>query len=723
MQHRPTPRLLAILALLAGSGLAACGGGGGGSKSTPPVPTPTPTALPSLSPLCQPLGAQSSGSTYTLTSSPSGLTVQRVDPSVTSTQCVYFTGITQTTDVPQTVPHPWNYVFAPQQASPYVVSVAQQLNGNHTLFYNQAGDSSGSISVNSLQSIRRTASTARSADATQRGIRRFTGAGIVTDQLLVRYSGTAAQSRVRSQQIASSEGVASGAEITTVAGTYERFVHVPAGTDAATFAAKLRAQSGVSDVFPVHKRFALGRAATIANDLHANSVDQWYLYADGFPNAWSYNQGANAKIAVIDTGIDLNNTDLTQNLVYSTGYQTANHTVQDTNGHGTNVAGIAAAIANDTLGFAGGGFNVRLMAYNIFPDATASSDSQTASVADEVSAINDAVTRGADVISLSLGAAQDVGSGNGFDQGESDAIKAAIAAGVTVVAAAGNDADGGESGTPHTVLDYPAAYDGVIAVGASALRDNNSGQFAGSTEYVTSYSQYGPGLGVVAPGGDPGGNDTSPLHWIWNYSTSTANFGSSPGNGDKCKTPSPATSCTAFFAGTSQATPQVSAAAALLISAAGGHGSLSPARIAQLIDDTADNIGDPHQGHGRLNIYKAIAALSSDTGAYSGPSPQKTSPTQTVAFAYSNSGANKPVILDANYPGGVPLDSNGNFRLGDVPASAGTYRVGVWYDANGDGVIDAGDQFGSPATSCNAAQKCTIGTVTLTAVGASFALP
>jgi hypothetical protein len=723
MTHRPIPLLLALVAAAA---LAACGKHHGAAV---PAPSPSPT----LAPGCSALSPQSSSSTYTLQSNPTGLTVQRVDPSVTTTSCVYFTGITQTTDTPQPAPHPWNYVFAPQQASPYVVSIAQELNGNHTLFYNQAGDSTGTILISSLQSVRRTTSGATSgAGVTQRGIRRFSGPGVATGQVLVRFRGAPAEMRARASQIAEGEGVNGGAEITTARGSYERFISVPAGTDATAFAAKLRAQNDVADVFPVHVRVPLARPNLAVSDPHANNVDQWYLFADGFPHAWSYANGANAKLAVIDTGTDLNNTDLTANYIGGrtffhngascTGAQVTNATPQDTNGHGTNVSGIAAAATNNATGFAGGGFNVKLLVYDIFQDATAASDNQTACVSDEVQAIQAAVAAGADVISLSLGAAQN-NTNNGFDQGEHDAVEAAIAAGVTVVAAAGNDADGGESGVAHTVLDYPAAYDNVLAVGASALNDNNSGNFAGAGEFVAPYSQYGPGLGVVAPGGSPASNDASPLHWIWNYSTSTAAFGTGPGNGDKCRTPSPPTSCTAFFAGTSQATPQVAAAAALLISAAGGHGSLSPARVAQLIEDTADNINDPHQGHGRLNVYKAMALLFGDTGAYSGPTPQKTSPTQVVAFAYTNSGANKPNILNVNYPGGVPLDANGNFRLGDVPASAGTYRVGVWYDANANGVIDAGDQFGSPATSCNAGQKCTIGTVTMTTVTAGFTLP
>jgi subtilisin family serine protease len=716
MPHRQVSRLFALLAVCA---LAACSRHHG-SSSAIPAPSPTPT----LAPGCKVVSPQSTGSTWTLQSNPSGLAVERVD--ATSTNCVYFTGVTQTTDTPATAPHQWQYIFTPNVTSPYTVNVAQTLDGNHTLFYNQAGDSSGTVNVSSLQSVaRRTASSPlRGATETRRSIQRFSGAGVVSDQLLVRYRGTAAQVRARATQIENAQGATARVELTTVGGAYERIVRLPAGSDAAAVAATLRAQRDVLDVFPVHKRFALTRGPTNVSDPHANNVDQWYLFADGFPNAWSYAHGTAAKLAVIDTGVDLQNTDLTQNIVYSTGYESSGKTAQDTNGHGTNVTGVADAFTNNALGFAGAGYNVQLMSYNIFPDATASSDKQTASVGDEVAAINDAVSRGADVINLSLGAAEDYGSDNGFDQGEHDAVEAAIAAGVTVVAAAGNDADGGETGTPHTVLDYPSAYDGVISVGATSLHDNNTGVYAGSTEYVTSYSQYGPGLSVVAPGGDPSGtNDNNPLHWIWNYSTSTAADQSDQctyANGTLPKTP---TNCTAFFAGTSQATPQVSAAAALLVSAAGGHKSLTPARVAQLIESTADNINDPHQGHGRLNIYKAIAALTGDTGAYSGPSPQKTSPTQVVAFAYDNSGGTTPHILDVNYPAGVPVDASGNFRLGDVPTSATVYHVGVWYDANGNGVVDAGDQFGSAAVTCTAAQHCTIGSVTMHTVSAGFTLP
>ncbi|BDE06330.1 hypothetical protein WPS_16060 [Vulcanimicrobium alpinum] len=705
--------------LVMGLTLSACGGGGGGSStpSTPAAPTPTPSPTPAPG-TCATLPATAGGSTYTLTSDPTGIAVTRANAG--KLQCTYFTGVTTTTDAPQSAPNLWAYEFGSLSNNPFTVTIQQTSNGPHTIYYNQPGDSSGAIVTSSLQSSQRAVASVVGLGANEphRGVRRFTGTGVDPTQVLVRYR-TLAESggRAIASRVEAAAGTR-GVDAFAPAGIYQRFVAVPSGADTTSFASALRSRTEVADVFPVHKRVPLSVPPTTIIDPHGNNRDQWYLFDDGFPYAWSYSKGDGAVIASIDTGVDLKNTDLSSKVIYSIGYVTGS--AQDTNGHGTNTASIAVAATNNAFGFAGGGYNVALLAYNIFPDATATSDSQTASTSDEVKAIQDAVARKADVISLSLGAAANYYPNDGFDQGEHDAVEAAIAAGVTVVAAAGNDADGSETGTPHTSLDYPAAYDGVIAVGASALRTSATDTLASSTEYVTSYSQYGPNLGVVAPGGDPPSNtDQDPLHWIWNYSTSTANYAK-----DKCSTPSPATSCSAYFAGTSQATPQVAAVAALMIAKAGGHGSLSPARVAQIIDGTADNINDPHQGHGRLNAYRALASVAGDSGAvYTGPSPQKTSPGQLVAFAYQNSGGVTPTILDVDYPAGIPVSTAGTFRIGDVPYTAGSYKVGVWYDANGDGKIDAGDQFGSAGVICVSTAKCTIPTITMSVVSAGFVLP
>jgi hypothetical protein len=269
----------------------------------------------------------------------------------------------------------------------------------------------------------------------------------------------------------------------------------------------------------------------------------------------------------------------------------------------------------------------------------------------------------------------------------------------------------------------------VIAVGASQINDNNSGNYPTATESVASYSQSGNGLGLVAPGGAAGPDqvDGSPdpdlLHWIWGYYSTVANQPCTYGRGSLPKTPE---NCTALFNGTSQATPQVSAAAALLYSAAGGHRTLKPAQVAQLLESTADDINDPNQGHGRLNVYRAVAALVQDPGAtYSGPTPRAHSAGQTIAFAYANSGSNRPTILDYDYPIGVPVDpTTGQFRIADVrPQDASSFKVAVWYDANGDGVIDAGDAIGVSPTSCLTSAPCAIGAIKLQPVTGTYALP
>ncbi len=528
---------------------------------------------------------------------------------------------------------------------------------------------------------------------------------------------------------------ASGRELPTTNPDPLTVVSVPAGSSAAAFAQPLQARADVAAVYPVHVRYALSRSATSANDPHFKLPDQWYLMADGFPYAWSYAQGANATVAVIDTGVDLTNPDIAAQVVFSEAVLAGKTTTSevDNDGHGTNVAGIAAAAANNGDGFAGAGYNTKLIAIGIF-DPTKG----TASPADEAIAIGDAVSHGADVINLSLGAEAsfngntDPAANEGYDQGEYEAIQAALAAGVTVVAAAGNNRDGLDPGGDkyqHFNLDYPAAYPGVIAVGASQIDDNNSGDYTTAGESVTGYSQSGNGLALVAPGGAAGPDqangspDPDLLHWIWGYYSTTANQPCRYGNGTLPKTPE---NCTALFNGTSQATPQVSAAAALLYSAAGGHRSIKPARVAQLLQDTADNIGDPNQGHGRLNAYRAVAALLQDPGAtYSGPKPQAHSAGQTVAFAYSAGGTNKPTILDYDYPYGVPVDATtGSFRIADVrPSDATTYRVAVWYDANGNGLIDAGDSIGVSAATCTTSAACTIGTIKVQPVSGTYALP
>ncbi|HTJ27653.1 MAG TPA: S8 family serine peptidase [Candidatus Limnocylindria bacterium] len=763
------------LALVAAVTLAGCGGGGHSGSTIPggggsgPTPGPSSTYSPGVLGFASaggghgggqcPAGSASWGcpSVYALSSDPTGIQVKRVDPTNQDA------GVDVTLTTPANDPLPdsstnLQYQFASNSAAgTFNVAVQQIHDGPHQVYYNRNEDSTGTVDASQLQAIVRTAQSTLATTAVSHAtsqLRRlpFKAATAVnaSDRVYVRFNAASLRSAGRSVADAVRALGTTGTELPTTNSDPLAVVAVPSGMTAQAYAQQLQSQAGVAAVFPVRKRYALSRTETLPNDPTFTIPNQWYLYTDGFPYAWSYTQGSSATIAVIDTGVDLTNTDLSQNVVFSeqvlNGVKTS--TEIDEDGHGTNVAGIAdAAVGNGTafginstnINFAGGGYNAKLIAIRIF-SAPNDPSGEGALGSDEAIAIGDAVAHNADVINLSLGGEEsfsDSGTATnwngGYDEGEYEAVEAAISAGTTVVAAAGNNRDGqdGGDGLQHNNLDYPAAYAGVIAVGASQLNDNNTGTYSTSTESVAPYSQSGVGLALVAPGGDalndPSSGNPDLLHWIWNYYSTAA----SPSTGGQACTygqgslPTAPENCTALFNGTSQATPQVSAAAALLIAAAGGHHALQPAQVAQILEDTADNINDPNQGHGRLNVYRAVASLVGDTGAIAtGPQATTHSATQAIAFAYDNSGSNRPTILDYDYPIGVPISSTGTFRIADVrPGDASSYKVGVWYDANGNGIVDAGDSFGASSATCTTTTACQIGTIRLQPVSGGFTLP
>lgn len=382
-------------------------------------------------------------------------------------------------------------------------------------------------------------------------------------------------------------------------GLIHEAITLPAGMDAKTATAQLRATAGVVDVQPIHRRFLSGDAE--ANDSWLDNDHEWYLYKTNVDTgvigggAWGITHGSGIKVAVIDTGVDQTNQDLQPKLdkTESVVGGMITSSAQDTNGHGTNVNGLVAAQPNNGYGFAGTGWDVHLLAYKIFPDATTTTDCQGADTADEATAINDAVSNGASVISLSLGSP----NSSGPDAAEQTAVEGAIAAGVTVVAADGNE----YTGSPP---DYPAAYAGVIAVGASSVTNSTQDSYSSITaENVASYSNDSPTL--VAPGGDafsdPAGY-IDYLHWITGYGTTTATL-----PGDQCTMSQGF--CIVLFNGTSQATPQVSGAIALMMAKHGGARSLTPAQVKTILTSTAYFIpGVPasRQGAGRLDVLAAV---------------------------------------------------------------------------------------------------------------------
>jgi subtilisin family serine protease len=433
------------------------------------------------------------------------------------------------------------------------------------------------------------------AGATRRPAPRSGASGIVANRVYVTYASSAANARAIDAVAQSPTSIALGDD----GHVAHRVVTFPASVNAASAIAQLKATPGVTSVQAVHARYAASDA--VANDKYLDNVDQWYLYKTNVdPGAWALTHGSSGvSVAIIDTGVDETNQDFVFDYKESVvgGVRTTGAgSVQDTNGHGTNVAGLAVAQANNTYGFAGIGYTTHLQAYRIFPSATAQSDCQQADTADEATAIRDAVANGASVISLSLGAPQSQGA----DPAESAAVAYAIANNVTVVAANGNEYGTSDGNQP----DYPAAYPGVIAVGASGLTDSTPNTYNAITaETVASYSNSGPTL--VAPGGDASGtSDTDILHWIEGYSTTTAAYAP-----DQCTNTGGV--CRVLFNGTSQATPQVAGTVALMMAYHGGPRSLTPAQVASLLTANADvlpGIATTRQGAGRLDAAKAVAA-------------------------------------------------------------------------------------------------------------------
>ena len=343
---------------------------------------------------------------------------------------------------------------------------------------------------------------------------------------------------------------------------------------------------------------------------------QWDMHVLGLSAAWGAYASlpaVGAAIAVLDTGADVTQPDLQGGKIVRTrcfvtypsgSSQTSSSYVTDTDGHGTNIAGIADADTNNGFGFAGVAYDAPLLVYRIFPsdpsggcEGSTSPQCSTTDV-DEVSAINDAVAHGAKVINLSLGAPGPLA--NCTDSIEEQAIENAIASGVVVVAAAGN--------ASASSLDCPAAYPGVIAVGADGIDDASSQPHeavAGYSNYTSSGAQNGGGIYLVAPGGTASkDSDNDDLHWIDNITSSrqsdasqfcTVDYAGETGD------------CRGLFAGTSQATAHVTGVVSLML---GVDPNLTPAQVASDLCATAQNIGDAKQGCGRVDAAAAVAKAS-----------------------------------------------------------------------------------------------------------------
>jgi membrane-anchored mycosin MYCP len=272
--------------------------------------------------------------------------------------------------------------------------------------------------------------------------------------------------------------------------------------------------------------------------------------------------GAGITVAVIDSGVDNHHPQLAGRVIPGADLLDGGDGRLDCVGHGTEVASIIAARTRSGSGLRGLAPGVSILPIRIteLRDPQSAPTARDGSTADLARAIRTAVQRRVDVINLSLSVEES-------DPALESAVAEAIDRGIVVVAAVGNGHDRGDP-TP-----YPAAYPGVIGVGAI----NRDG-----TRWAS--SQVGSYVDIVAPG--------------------SAVVGAVPVRGH------------ALVDGTSFATPFVSATVALLLQY---HRGLSPAEVSRRLVATADPSPGNHRsdeyGYGVLNPLRAITAVVPAAGA------------------------------------------------------------------------------------------------------------
>ncbi|MEX2555032.1 MAG: S8 family peptidase [Actinomycetota bacterium] len=344
--------------------------------------------------------------------------------------------------------------------------------------------------------------------------------------------------------------------------------------------------------------------AWAASDPHRSK--QWGLTMIRADEAWAASKGSGVTIAVVDTGIDLDHPDLKNKIVGTVSCIGGTCTTggNDDNGHGTHVAGIAAAVTGNGIGIAGVAPSAKLMPVKVLEE-DGSGDCDDIAIG-----IRHAADHGARVINLSLGPELPgllaVLLQGGCINGLEAAATYAWNKGIFVVIAAGNN--GLNSAYDSTALEV---------VGATGPGDRPA-----------SYSN--SGADVYAPGGDAS-----------SCSASTCIFSTWLGGGY------------ALEQGTSMAAPHVSGIAALLF--ARGY---SNTQIRQRLAATADNI----DGILRVNAARAVGPAPSTPKASPKPSPKKSSPAAPPQGSDTPSATPTPSVLPtkltpSSTPSPMPTES------------------------------------------------------------------
>jgi subtilisin family serine protease len=292
--------------------------------------------------------------------------------------------------------------------------------------------------------------------------------------------------------------------------------------------------------------------------------DLWGLKSIKGPEAWSLEKGSPLiAIAVVDTGVDERHPDLGGNVLTTLGWDFVDqdNIPQDGFGHGSHVAGTIAAMTNNKIGVAGVCWNCKILPVKGLNDqGWGSTDSLASSIVY-------ATLKGAKVINMSWG---------GFfkqDPFLDEALDFASAAGVILVAAAGNE-------SMNTSWIYPANRHDVVAVGAV---NHNLG--------LTWFSNFGPKTFIVAPGEE-----------ILSIKAKNTNMGGCPPK--IC----PVVKKDYIVAsGTSMSAPHVSGLIGLMLSR---NHSLTPGQVRAILNQFSQDLGeegrDNRYGAGLIDAGKAV---------------------------------------------------------------------------------------------------------------------
>jgi thermitase len=328
---------------------------------------------------------------------------------------------------------------------------------------------------------------------------------------------------------------------------------------------------------------------------------EWALQRVGAACAWQHTTGsADVTVAIVDSGVDMKHPDLVDRL-RDDGHDFVSNDddPSDENGHGTNVAGIVAATLNNNQGGVGLAPGVMILPVRVMNAKGFGSDRAIAR------GVRYAADKGAKVINLSLGATLTIGADTESDQVIS-AIRYAQDKGALVVVAAGND-----------FVPLPNAIVGENNPDALIVAATDE------DDVKADFSNSGAWIGIAAPGVHI--LSTMPTYEVYLTSAAVPSDERFEQNYD-------------YMSGTSQATPMVSAMAALLFSA---HPDWDARQVAAAIKEHAASIAKQNRrlvakgflGAGRIDACAALGGQAAAPEPTASAEPEATEPEATAPEA------------------------------------------------------------------------------------------